>query len=495
MPKAALAKLSRDVRNTHFRLGEAGTDFETAHQQQFRKLAGLECVKPSPTANQSRQVHFALGADISSMNTETEAASRFKPFSVDSSPALTQEIKNQLRAHHFGLGHDRPSYISHNKEAFAPKVNSELNKTVDEGGRGSRKDHFQLGVDGTVKESEARANFTPKAMERAEGERELAERKRTQRLTHFQMGTAAQSFQSTAQAHFQGVPGHIGALDAPLEADLHRDHFSLGTHRPEMSTVAKEFFTGKTTPNAPLLNQQQVRDLRASHIVFGQGDTPVEPTYREFHKGGPVAIPTTRDPKTVRTSSLVLGSDRTQWTTVYNTMHQQTASTPAKLSPEGGQSLASHFVMGSDRTEQTTTSRRDYQRAMSTHANRLPAEDEKSLKGHHFQLGLDPSAHYSTSNTDYGAVGGSPSVMDAARKRDLQCVHFQYGSAETSFETNHRTAFGSKGGSVSPQRKRPDRKTNVTFGSQRGAWETTNAGTYQWIQPVPDLTYKFQIQY
>ena len=489
MPKEALAQLSREVRNTHFQMGGAHSHFDTAHRQQFQRLAGE---RAGPVlANHSRVVHFALGADQTSMKTETEAASRYKAHSVNCRNELSQETKRNLRAHHFGLGSDKPNYVTHHKEVFiarAPQLNTRVDSKAD------RSAHFQLGSDLPVTLSVARSEFTPKTAERADQEKYLADLKKDLRLCHFQIGSEQQSFVSTARKDYAGTPGPRAGLEPAQKDDLRREHFVLGTSRPEMTSVAKEAYTEKKDGRVTL-SPEQVKELHASHFVLGQSQGPNQATSHELHKGFAQApVPFTQDRATLRKTSLVLGSDQSAWQSVYTSSHSPVLKRGEVVNNGAEKSRQSHFVLGSHAPVNVSTNHDDYQRSQSAKPNSLDPEDAKELRAHHFQLGADRSADFSTSYEKYGAAGGPAGYMDPLRRKDLQATHFQYGSQESSFETSHTRDYRQQAGH-SAEQVRTAAKTNVNFGAkQPGAWKTTYTGTYNWIQPVPDHSYKFEIQ-
>ena len=489
MPREALAQLSREVRNTHFQLGGLHSHFDTAHRQQFQALAGS---RAGPVlANHSRVVHFALGADETSMKTETESASRYKAHSLNSRNELTQEEKRNLRAHHFGLGSDKPNYVTHHKEVFIPRA-AQLNTSVDS--KVDRSAHFQLGSDEQVTLSVARSEFTPKTAERAEQEKYLADLKKDLRLCHFQIGTEQPSFVSTARKDYRGIPGPRAGLEAAQKDDLRKEHFVLGTSPAEMESVAKQAFTEKRDGRV-MLSPEQVKELHASHFVLGQSQGPNQATSHELHKGfGQVTVPFTQDRATLRKTSLVLGSDPGAWQSVYASSHTPVLKKSEVVNNGAAKSRQSHFVLGSHAPVNLSTNHEDYQRSQSAKPNSLDPEDAKELRGHHFQLGAERSSDFSTSYEKYGREGGPAGYMDPQRRKDLQATHFQYGSQESSFESSHSRDYRHQAGH-SAERTRPAVKTNVNFGEkQAGTWKTTYTGTYNWIQPVADHSYKFEIQ-
>lgn len=489
MPREALAQLSREVRNTHFQLGGAQSHFDTAHRQQFQPLSGD---RAGPVlANHSRVVHFALGADSTSMKTETEAASRYKAHSLNARNELTQDVKRNLRAHHFGLGSDKPNYVTHHKEVFvarAPQLNSSVDSKAD------RSAHFQLGSDLPVNLSVARSEFTPKVAERAEQEKYLADLKKDLRLCHFQIGSEQPSFVSTSQKDYTGAPAPRAELGEAVKNDLRKEHFVLGTSRPDMTSVAKQTYTEKKDGRVTL-RPEQVNELRSSHFVLGQNQEPSQATSHELHKSfGPVAAPATQDRATLRKSSLVLGSDPGAWQSVYASAHTPVLRKPTEAAGGAAQPKKSNFVLGSDAPVNLSTNHEDYQRSQSAKPNRLDPENMKELRGHHFQLGVGRAADFSTSYEKYGAEGGPAGYMDPKRRKDLQATHFQYGSHQPSFESSHSRDYPQQP-THSAERSKPVTKTNVNFGErQAGTWKTTYTGTYSWIQPVPDRSYKFEIQ-
>ena len=495
MPREALAKLSREVRNTHFQLGGKDSYFDTAHKQQFRPSTGESPRAPVNPANHSREVHFQLGADRGSMNTKTEAASRFVSHPGDGRNALSEEAKKDLRTHHFGLGSAQPNYVTHSKEVFAPKT-AALNTSFDSAvkDRNVRKAHIQLGSDAPETKSVAQTDYTAKTVEKIEEEKYLAEMRKDLRLSHFQIGSTPATFESTAMRDYTGAKGASAALAPAVKDDLRKEHFVLGTNRPEMTSVAHNSFTAKKE-GRQTLDPEHIKELRDCHFVLGQSEPSFQPTSHLHHRGfGPVAVPYTQDTKTLRKSNLVLGNDQGAWQSVYNSTHQPALRQETKTSDGAAKSRASHFVLGSDTSVVETTHKQDYQRSQSAQPNRLEGKSSHALRAHHFELGREPS-HFDTSYERYGVPGGHASVMDAERLKDLQATHFQYGSQQPSFETSNKHYYQCTSTSPTPERAPTNRKTYVDFGAkQENVWKSTYKGTYSWIQPVPDRSYKFQIQ-
>ena len=492
MPKDTLTQVSRDLRHTHFQLGGSAPSYETAHQHQF---------KPSPaappgaaTSSRTREAHFSLGAGP--LRGESEMAAKFRGQSVEHRVVLTQEAKNELRSHHFGMGSDKPTYMTHHKEVYGPKQ-PDLNVSLDSAARvkNVRKAHFQLGTDDLVTASIAKSDFTPKTVEKVEEEKFLAEMRKDLRVSHFDVGNTPQTFVSTARKDFAGVYGPSAALNTSEKDNLRREHFVLGTAKADLMTVSKDSYTAKHEGRQEL-SIEKLQDLRSSHFILGQSDPSYQPTSHLVHKGpGPVAPAPGTHIAAIRQSHFALGTDLNAWKTVYHTTHQPSGPQPVEYSDGAAKARVSHIVMGGGPAIAESTSHQDYKRSISAQPNRLSPENEKSLRGHHFQLGLDPSAHYAPISKGYGVPGGQPSYLDAERKKDLQATHFQYGSENPVFVTRNSQTYANKGGSVSPERAKNTRESHFDLGENRaGTWRTTYKGTYNWIQPVPDRSYKYQIQ-
>lgn len=491
MPKDTLTQISRDLRNTHFNLGSSRVNYETAHQHQYRHRTGSPA-----TAARPRDAHLSLGKEGGRLVGETEMNAKYTGKAAETRVVLSQQAKNDLRAHHFGMGADRPTYVSHHMDTYGPKE-ADLNVSLDSAARVKyvRKAHFTLGTDQIAPASVAKTDFTPKTVEKIEEEKFLAEMRKGLRISHFQPGNTPQTFVSTARKDYTGVTGPSAALNAAQKDNLRREHFVLGTDHPDLASVHQDTYTVKTEGRQEL-SLEKLKDLRSSHFVLGQSDVNYHPVSHAVHK--PLGVDTTKpkpgDPKELRQSHFALGTDPNSWQSVYSATHQ--VAGPATYERSNGASKAreSHFVLGSGQGIGGSSSHQDYTRALSAQPNRLDPENEKSLRGHHFQLGMDPAQRYKPVNCDYGRQGGPPSGLDAERKKDLTATHFQYGGDQSSFQTSHHLHYR-PGQSVSPERVPNTRKSHFDLGERKeGGYSTTYTGAYNWIQPQPDRDYKFSIQ-
>lgn len=492
MPKDTLTQISRELRSTHFHLGGSGPTYETVHQHQYRQ----HTVSPV-TLHRPKEAQLALGKEGSRLVGATEMTAQYTTHPGESRVVLSQQAKNELRAHHFGLGADRPTYVTHHMETYPPKP-LDLNVSLDSAARvrNVRKAHFTLGNDTYASASIAKTDFTPKTVEKVDEEKYLSEMRKGLRMSHFQTGNNPQTYLSTARKDFTGAQGPSAALNTVEKDNLRREHFVLGAEPTELTTVNQDTYTVKKEGRQEL-SYEKLRDLRSSHFVLGQSDVTYQPVSHSFHK--PQVPVSTSHPanvsKDLRGTHFALGTDANTWQSVYSAAHKVSGPVSFQLSDGAAKGRQSHFALGNGPVVGDSCSHRDY-RALSAAPNRLDPENEKSLRGHHFQLGLDPSQRYKSANAEYGTQQGRPSSLDAARKQDLRATHFNYGSEQPSFQTNHQLQYPNRSGeSISPERVKNTRKSHFDLGERKeGGYSTTYKGTYNWIQPQPDRDYKFTIQ-
>lgn len=493
MPKDTLTQISRDLRKTHFNLGSSGAAYETAHQHQYRQSGGSPA-----TVSRPRDAHLSLGKEGSRLVAETEMNARYTGKGAENRIVLSQEAKNELRAHHFGMGADRPSYVSHHMDTYGPKQ-PDLNVSLDSAARIKyvRKAHFTLGSDQVVPASVAKTDFTPKTVEKIEEEKFLAEMRKGLRISHFLPGNSPQTFLSTARKDFTGALGPSAALNSAQKDNLRREHFVLGTDQADLSTVHQDTYTAKAE-GRQALSMEKLKDLRSSHFALGQSEVNYHPVSHAVHKPLEVgsAQATVGNSGALRQSHFALGTDPNSWKSISSTAHQVTGPATYERSNGALKARESHFVLGNGPRIGDSSSHQDYVRAVSAQPNHLDPENEKSLRGHHFHLGMDPTQRYQHTNRDYGSQGGPPSGLDEERKKDLRATHFQYGSQQPSFQTSHNLSYVQRPGqSVSPERAKNTRQSHFDLGERKeGGYSTTYKGTYNWIQPRPDRDYKYSIQ-
>ena len=480
-------KRAREIAQTHFKLGDTQPDFSTTHKQTF--AGGPVRVGTAGVELGLRKSHFALGEDPKSMAVESEYDWRFRKYGAKGEPAkLNEEVKEDLRKHHFELGSAGQEFSSTTNSTFTPQLqDADALQSVDP--QAIRKHNYIFGTDPSQPQSIMKSDYGPKRAENWREDSALQDRVKDLRSSHFKYGTMDPDFHSTNSVQFTGQPGGPAGLSEKEKEDLRKQHFDFGTDPPMMASQSMATFEGKGKGKTGL-NIEAMKELRTTHFKLGHDPLNYDQTSTDY-KQQRVGLSTapTRD-GALRRTHFTMGNDPNKWATTYNltTSHKK----PVENAPARDRHAdkMSHFYLGSDVEPMQTVAKGDYHaHSMESRGLLDPGVVTNMRSRHYGEVGGD--REFRPMSTEYGAQMGKPGSIDPTALKFLRSTHFVYGHDPPAFATTS-SAFSSTGGPPSkldPEMLKDLRRNHSTLGVGGSELKTTYLGAYNWVQPVYDKTF------
>jgi len=267
--KGGLVKPANDnvnIRRTNFQLGNASNDMASMYQQSFVPHAAQRSESQGALMKDLRATHFSLGQEAPTYSSNMGAAFRGPPAGFKP----PQTLNPNLQKNHFAFGdssnpiQNKTTYSSFHRTFEGGETTQARNQNQD---RGS---HFQLGGQAKTWASEAQSNYKPHDGARpADLEGSL---KADLRSSHFRFNDVKPNsqFKTMQQASYGGKSGEPGKLDPNLKKDLQAGHFKLGTNFQPYATSTGVAFR-PTDGRAAQLDPSLAKDLRANHFSHGDG--------------------------------------------------------------------------------------------------------------------------------------------------------------------------------------------------------------------------------
>jgi len=258
------------IRKTNFKLGVAPNEFASMYQQNFVAHPTQKSESQGGLMKDLRATHFSLGQEDPTYASNMGVSFRGPPTGFKP----PQTLNPNLQKNHFSLG-DGKTQIA-NKTTYSNFHRNFENATTAQArdqnmDRGS---HFQLGGQSSNWASEAQSHFkSPEGAKPADLEGAL---KADLRNSHFKFSDVnpTSQFKTVQQVSYGVKKGEANKLNEDLKKDLQSGHFKLGTANPFYATSSGTAF--KTLNGKPsVLDPRLAKDLRANHFTHGDGKWPV----------------------------------------------------------------------------------------------------------------------------------------------------------------------------------------------------------------------------
>jgi len=258
-----------NIRRTNFKLGVAPNEFASSYQQNFVPHPAQKAELQGGLIKDLRATHFSLGQEDPTYASNMGVSYRGPPAGFKP----PQTLNPNLQKNHFSLGdgsaiQNKTTYSNFHRTFENATAAQARDQTMD---RGS---HFKLGGESRAWVSEAQAHFkSPDGAKPADLEGSL---KADLRSSHFKFSDVNPNsqFKTVTQASYGVKKGEANKLNEDLKKDLQAGHFKLGTANPFYSTSTGTAF--KNVDGKPsVLDPRLAKDLRANHFTHGDGKWPL----------------------------------------------------------------------------------------------------------------------------------------------------------------------------------------------------------------------------
>jgi len=257
-----------DLRKSNVIFGADRHPMTSIHRSDFNSKQALLL----PPANDNvaiRRTNFCLG------DTKPEFESMSQAYFIHHTnaekPVSNKELAIELRATHFVLGGEQPSYSSNTGAAFKKpptdfKPPQILNPHL-------QANHFSLAQIGdrmanTTTYSSTIIDHGPQPVNSMQDARRDAK-------TSFIIGTQKPGFVSEAQENYVKQNGKPADLEANVKADLRRSHFHFNDVKPQYQSLVQASYTAKDLPKQENISVKMSTQLRMTTFHLGQA----APTY------------------------------------------------------------------------------------------------------------------------------------------------------------------------------------------------------------------------
>lgn len=385
----------------HFEFGHQPREFRTVSNSAFTVTPG-QGGRVSPRSLQTHS--FVLGTDCSKKKSVSQTVYDKKELDFSAKRKL-QDIKGDLKATHFQLGSEAPSYATNNRTHFNPKtitkneLNEELKKDL-------KREHFALGTDKPLMKSTSHTFFNKK------GHTQLTknnEQLQDLRKTHFQFGNAVNNYTPTSSEYRYPQVSQPPAA-AAIAASLRRTNFTFGTQLPS-------YKSSYTTAHSQVrsIENVQTRDKSielASKISLGTDKASYLTVAKESYQG------MNEDPRNtdkglserIRKSNFSLGNGKLEYSTSSGVLGK---GTPEPIGIHSKAAQKTNFKYGHDPADFTSVARQDFTNKAQA-ATKTDGTLKETLIAHHFYLGSRRSDWGTEQKASYQWVQPAPEL------------HFQY---------------------------------------------------------------------
>lgn len=496
LPKDQRIRVAREIRRTHFTLGEADYGYPTTQHTHYGAPSADSNPANAEYVKNIRKSHIQINPADAKGNVISEFKAKYPAHDVGKAAvSLSQVTQADLRRHHFELGNFSGALVSSTHSAFVPlhsKSDAQLQKDIQLQKQNIRKHNFEFGEHAPTLESVTHHDYGPKTAEGWGSEERLKQFKRDLRTSHFQVGGVSQTYVSTAMRDYN--PKETAARQ-PAQMHLRKEHFSLGEEgRPLASTSHLAFVPmgeGKQQ-----LNEEKLRDLRSSHFTLGGDQVAYQPVSHATHSRQPLAATAPIKDVGLRKSHFQLGADGNSWTTVYQRTHLGRTDGQVRAQRDRNADKASHLTVGTDGVPMVSVNQSTFRPHTTGQKGQLDPALAKDLRTHHFQLGPE-AVRYKPISKDYTGAYAEPGTMDAALKKDLRSHHFSYGQEGAALVSRNQVDFQKRtaeSAKMDPRLMKNLRGNHFDIGENAHLYGTTEyRGKYHWVQPVPDKGYRFAL--
>lgn len=428
-----------NVRQSHFQLGtgDASKGFQTLHQKDYKQHIGF--VPPTLNEDKKRDLrssHFVLGNYGTQFTTLNRENFQQKHVSIALQKQEQEEQKNKMRKHNHNFNET-------SKKQFSSEYNTKFNKAIDpenfkQGLTAEqlqqkvvdlRKSHVVLGEDYKPMQSIAQADYTAKPITRIGAANDNVAIRRT----NFQLGQTPAQYSSVYQDNFVPHAAQKSEFQGNLGTDLRASHFTLGQEEPMYATNTASAYRGPPVGFKP--PQTLNPNLQANHFTVGDPKLHVQnkTTYSNFHRDfGPATAPQARDHGMDRGSNFHLGGQKDAWQTESQAHYKaHEGAKAADLEDSLKKDLrSSHFKFDDVKTNQYKTLTQASYVPKAGEPNKLDEALKKDLQTNHFKLGAGNNFWATTSGSAYQAQNGKPSSLDPNLAKDLRANHFNHGDGK-----------------------------------------------------------------
>ena len=497
LPKDQRIRVAREIRKTHFTLGEANYGYDTTQHNHYSVPGATGNPADQEYIKNIRKSHIHIHPPDAKANGVSEFKAKYPPHDVGSAAvSISQETRADLRKHHFELGHSSSAMLSTMQNAFTPQqtqMDAQTLKAIQLQMQNIRKHNFQFGGEPVPFQSVTQHDYGPKTAEGWGSEERLKQFKGDLRTSHFQVGNVSQTYMSTAM---KDSSPKTAPTRPPAQMHLRKEHFTFGVDGRPMASTSHLAFTEKED-GMQQLNEEKLRDLRSSHFILGGDQVTYQPVSHATHVPKPIAAIAPIHDVGLRKSHFKLGEDGNTWSTVYQRTHLGRSETQAQAQRDRNADKASHLTVGTDGAPMVSVNQAAYRPHTTGEPGKLDPALAKDLRTHHFQLGPGGN-HYKPISKDFAGQPGAPGMMDPAIKKDLRSHHFTYGHERDSFVSRNQVDFQARHGETSkldPALMKNLRRNHFDIGENANLYGTTEyRGKYHWVQPVVDKGYHFTFE-
>jgi len=276
--RTELKKHLQELQSSHITLGSELDDYGTSMRNAFTNKHG-QYERAAPPMDLMK-THFIPGDDIPP--TESLYKHYHKQFPIEVTK-LNEELKKDLRAHHFKFGDKDVNYESTAAGSFKePGVENykekEMNPLL-------YKNHFVMGDSKPNYQTSYNVSH-PEYNERAPNRHNDTKRDRSSNIV---LGYAQPEIKSEAQSQF--VP-FVGAKKAQLEEslakDLRQSHFRFDgpmNYESYSHAMHKDVLDEAKAINPRGVNKELADDLRRNHFEYGMERNDFKTSQRDAYKG------------------------------------------------------------------------------------------------------------------------------------------------------------------------------------------------------------------
>ena len=425
------------LRQSHFKLGDDQNKYITSSMEQSD---GIENHKQSSAAldqkakNELRKSHFIFGNFEPNYNTTFRREFYNKSSSLPKNKVDFFNIERKLRTQNFQFGTDKPDYLSETAAKYIiPSSNFEENKQNKVSTAMLQQSHYVFGNHNVPWNTTNRREFTPKKADITRGTKDLTR-------TNFILGDDKPTIKSVNEDTFVRHPLQKNQIDKKLLNDLRSHHFEFGRDEVPNQHVTQNQITYKN-PNIynnksqfkPLLDNQL---LRQTHWSMGDKAQELpdmyDSTYNRAHTPKKVEKKFVKNANTFKSSFSINGNGpmvyQTDYRANYIPLSNHINPKEKKIVDDVIKTIKnSHFNLGEMKNDYNTVMDSSYKfdpKAAKLAKGELDKKLLNDLRATHYKLGQDNFRNQTTQRRDYVPykVG-----INNNKKKGFQETNFKLG--------------------------------------------------------------------
>lgn len=472
LPGSHLSKIIKETRNTHFVLGKNPSEYTTTHKNNYKD----SIAKPLPSGNSfdKNLSHIQISHENYTQHI-TESSAKYRSYSEEPRPKPIKPF------HSLHITQSPGTYITTSgqyKKYQIEKIDYKANQLQK---KNFRKHHFNL-VDNLVKTNGVPVNsdFTYHKPTVGMSAKEIKEKNTKASIKNDKAGFYVTTNHNQFSPKKPGTPSKIKKLDS--------SNFQFPGDTSLIVSMNHLSYTPKHNGSNALPDNKLI-DLKSSHINLG--DSPKSYTLSSHHQHTQNATP---DPIRVPFMSpmpMTLGSDPANYISNYHTDYINRPS-PKKDNYAKKYENKSNINLGEGKNVLISQTHSVHKYA-SAPPNRLSYENQKDLKAHHFFIGQGYGDYHTTAQ-GYGV--GKGEFVDNSKQKSLKMKNsnWSFGNHSAQMVSDFKKEFEWKGTNAKQEFDHKNvRKSHFRIGDEKNDWKTSYKGNYNWIQPVPDKSYKISI--